>query len=165
MGSVGIFYGSNTGKAEKVAKLIQAQLPKSQVQLHNIRVSAPMHFNRYENIILVASTWGGGDLQDDWVEFDQFMDRIDFSNKTVAFVGLGDQETYPDSFSDGIGLLYDLIAHRSSKVIGQTSTEGYDFHQSKAVKENQFIGLILDEDNQANLTKPRIEKWVKELGL
>ena len=160
METIGIFFGSNTGKSEKVANLIKAELSKSSIQVHNIRFCAPSHFEKYDTFIIVTSTWGNGDLQDDWVEFDRFIDQIDFSQKTLAFVGLGDQETYPDTFSDGIGLLYGRIAHKAANVIGETDIEGYQFQKSKAVLNDKFIGLILDEDNQADLTKKRISQWV-----
>lgn len=163
MSTIGIFFGSNTGKSEKTAQSIKARLSPAKPNIHNIRFAAPLHFDKYDKLILITSTWGCGDLQDDWVEFDRFIDQIDFSKKTLAFVGLGDQETYPDSFSDGIGLLYGRIAHKAAQVIGQTKIDGYHFLQSKAMVDGMFIGLILDEENQANLTQERILAWISSI--
>jgi flavodoxin I len=48
-------------------------------------------------------------------------------------------------------------------------TPSNDFIASKAVVGNQFIGLALDDDNQAHLTKERAKTWaaqvVKEMNL
>ena len=33
----------------------------------------------------------------------------------------------------------------------------------KAQVEDKFVGLILDEDNQSDLTDERIENWVNEI--
>ena len=50
-----------------------------------------------------------------------------------------------------------------AKVIGFTSTQGYYHDASKAQVEDKFVGLILDEDNQSDLTDERIENWVNEI--
>ncbi len=49
--------------------------------------------------------------------------------------------------------------------MGQWPTEGYDFDASKAVKNGQFVGLALDEDNQSELTESRITTWVAQLKI
>jgi flavodoxin I len=40
---------------------------------------------------------------------------------------------------------------------------GYDFNKSKALRDDKFIGLALDEDNQSDLTDSRIKQWVTQL--
>jgi hypothetical protein len=41
--------------------------------------------------------------------------------------------------------------------------------ESKAVKNEKFVGLAIDEDNQSDLTPERVKAWVvqlkKEFGL
>ena len=41
--------------------------------------------------------------------------------------------------------------------------EGYDYYFSLADKDGTFIGLVLDDHNQEDLTDERILKWVKQL--
>jgi flavodoxin len=47
-----------------------------------------------------VSTWGIGDLQQDWDTRINLLAPVDFSGKKVAFFGLGDAMGYPDSFLD-----------------------------------------------------------------
>ena len=48
-------------------------------------------------------------------------------------------------------------------------TEGYDFIASKAEMKGEFCGLVLDKDNQKQLTDDRLETWLSlfagEFGL
>ncbi|MFW3346663.1 flavodoxin, partial [Aliarcobacter butzleri] len=43
------------------------------------------------------------------------------------------------------------------KIIGFTSTEGYYHDGSKAQIDDKYVGLVIDEDNQSDLTDERIE--------
>ena len=40
---------------------------------------------------------------------------------------------------------------------------GYDFEGSAAVEDGYFVGLVLDEENQSNLTPQRIKQWVEQI--
>jgi flavodoxin I len=51
----------------------------------------------------------------------------------------------------------------NAKVIGFTSSEGYYHDASKAQIDDKFVGLVIDEDNQSDLTDERIENWVNEI--
>ena len=52
---------------------------------------------------------------------------VDFSGKKVAIFGLGDQEGYPDTFVDAIGVLANIVREGGDAVVGQVSTDGYEF--------------------------------------
>jgi flavodoxin I len=43
------------------------------------------------------------------------------------------------------------------------SNDGYDFTESKAVKNSNFVGLTIDEDNQSDLTDERVKIWVAQI--
>ena len=47
--------------------------------------------------------------------------------------------------------------------MGFTSTEGHDFEDSFGLEDGKFMGLALDNDNDAGLTDDRITAWVKQL--
>lgn len=158
METIGLFYGSDTGCTEEIVNDIQSAFTKK-ITLHNIAQASKEDLEQYDKLILASSTWGDGDLQADWEDFEANLQEIDFSNKTIALVGLGDQEGYGDTFCNALGHLYDYV--KAGKVIGFTSTDDYEFEDSTAVVDGQFVGLILDEDNQADLSKDRIEAWVK----
>lgn len=162
MSNIGLFFGSNTGNTEEVAEKLQELLGDDCVS-HNVDSSSKDDFEKYPYLILGTSTWGEGDLQDDWEVFIDELDNVDFSNKKVALFGLGDQESYPDSFTGGMGHLYKKLAQRDISVVGQTSTEGYDFGETPSVVDGKFVGLALDIENQDELTDERLEAWVEEL--
>ncbi|ADD68058.1 flavodoxin [Denitrovibrio acetiphilus DSM 12809] len=164
MGKIGLFYGSNGGVTQSVADSIASALKKKgfEVDVKDIASSSNDDIAGYENVIFGTSTWGMGDLQDDWDSFVANLGDIDFGGKKVAYFGTGDQFSYPETFVDGIGLIDENVS--GAEVIGQWPSDDYDFSDSKAYVNGSFIGLALDEDNQSNLTDDRISKWVDILA-
>jgi flavodoxin I len=160
----GIFYGSDTGDTEDVAKIMASIIGVDEVDLCDIGEASVEDFDKYERIIIGLSTWYDGELQSDWEDFFPNLDDIDFTGKTVAIFGLGDQEGYGTWFVDGIGIVYDKIMEKGAKVVGEWATDGYDFDESKAVKNGKFVGLAIDEDNQTHQTEERINKWLKQIS-
>ena len=68
MKKTGVFYGSTTGTTESVANLIAEKLGIAQADVHDVsKMSADM-VKAYEALILGTSTWGDGELQDDWYD-------------------------------------------------------------------------------------------------
>jgi flavodoxin I len=157
-----IFYASSTGNTSNIANVIAQELNVSDV--FDIADVSLEKINEYTNIILGVSTWGDGDLQDDWDDnFDELKD-IDFSSKTVALFGLGDQDGYPDTYLDAMGTLYAQIKSKGANIIGQWQRDdSYEFDDSKALIDDTFIGLALDEDNQDDLTNDRVSKWILDI--
>lgn len=161
MEKIGIFYGSTGGSTKSVAERL-AKAFGSRAELHNIGESTPEMIDSYKYLILGTSAWGIGDMQDDWEYFIYEMDQISFDGKKVALFGLGDQAEYSDSFVDGLGTLYCRLPNKDV-VVGQWPLDGYKYAFSLAEKDGSFVGLVLDEENQAEQTDARIKKWVKEL--
>ena len=161
MDRIGIFYGSSTGNTEKVATLISNMFGDDAIAI-NVEDATAEDIDKFPFLILGISTWELGDLQDDWTDFVAVLKKADLKEKKVAIFGLGDQEAYGESFADAAGLLYSAIS-RSTNIVGQWPTEGYDFIESEAVKNKKFVGLIIDEDNQKELTTERVKVWVEIL--
>ncbi len=160
MKKTAIFFGSTTGNTEGVAKTIAEKLNAETFDVSTIRASK---IEEFDFIIMGTSTWGIGDLQDDWEIFLEDLESIDFTNKTIALFGLGDSISYADTFVDGIGTIYNSVKNRNGKIIGEIETDGYDFEDSTAIINGKFIGLPIDEDNESHKTNTRIEKWVEQL--
>ena len=160
MSGVGIFYGSSTGNTKDVSLKLQASIGGDAYDIANVDVST---FDKYDCLILATSTWGAGDLQDDWEDFFPNLDKVDFSGKKVAIMGLGDQVNYGDTFCDGMSILADKVAQRGGTLVGTTSTDGYSFDNSEAVRNGAFVGLVIDEDSQSDKTDERIKLWVADL--
>lgn len=160
---IGLFYGTQTGKTESVAEIIRDEFGGDIVILHDVSQADTSDFDDYQYLIIGCPTWNIGELQSDWDGLYQELDNTDFSGKTVAYFGTGDQIGYADNFQDAIGILEEKIAERGGKTVGYTSIDGYDFDESKALRNGKFCGLALDEDNQSDLTNERVKAWVAQL--
>ena len=163
MQNVGIFYGSSTGNSEYAAEQIQKEFGADIATIIDVSSAKAADIDQYSNIIFGCSTLEIGELE---YEFEDFMPKIKAANlegKKIAIFGLGDQESYPDSFVDSIGIIYEAIKDKGCEVIGKVSTEGYTYDESRGEVDGQFLGLPLDEENQDNLTIERIKKWVGKL--
>lgn len=161
---VAIVFGSSTLNTEYVSQRLAAAFGSEVADLHNVKGVDPALIADRRSLVFVTSTWGAGDLQDDWEQFLPRIEDQDFHGKTVGLVGVGDQENYPEAFCDSIAILHRLVTENGGRVVGFTDTEGYNFKKSKAVVEGRFLGLILDEDNQADKTDERIRLWVKQVA-
>lgn len=161
MQKVGIFYGSTSGNTENIAKKIAAKF--DDVDLINIAEADTTDFDKYQNLILGTSTWGIGDLQDDWDDFLPKLESTNLEGKIIALFGLGDSMGYSDSFVDGLGTLYESVKDKPCSVIGKISLDGYSFDDSKAVYENIFIGLPIDDGFDNGKIESSIDNWVEEL--
>jgi hypothetical protein len=160
MSKVGIFYGTTTGVTEDIAHRIVDKIDGADI--FNIDGNEDK-LNDYDVLLLGASTWGFGDLQDDWQTVLDELSNLDLQGKKVGYFGTGDQGTFADTFIDALGIINDEIKKTGATIIGQTSTEGYEFSESRAVVDGKFLGLVVDEINQPDLTDERIDAWVEEI--
>ncbi len=60
-------------------------------------------------------------------------------------------------------MLSEKISELGGTTVGYWSTDGYEFTDSKALRDGKFVGLALDEANQSDLTQERIKAWVAQL--
>lgn len=160
MAKVGIFYGSTTGVTEYIANRIAEKIDGAEV--FNIDGNVD-ELENYDVLLLGTSTWGFGDLQDDWQAVLDDLANLNLAGKKVAYFGSGDQGTFSDTFMDGMAIINEEISKTGATVIGNTSTEGYEFNESRAVEGDKFLGLALDEVNQSDLTDERIDAWVEQI--
>ncbi len=161
MTKVGLFYASSTGNTHDAAKLIKEKMSAFNIDLKNINDCVDNAMKEYDLLIFGVSTWGEGDLQDDWEDYIENLNEDNLLNKTVAIFGLGDQEEYCDNFLDAMGTIYDRVIEGGATVVGSWPTDGYDFRESTALRNGKFVGLGLDEDNQNELSDERISKWIE----
>ncbi len=155
----GIFYGSSVGNTRFVAEKLSDLIDEA--ELNPVEKATKQDIEKYDFLILGTSTWGVGNLQDDFETFVDTLVQSDLSDKKVALFGLGDQFTYPDTFCNGMGKLYELIKDKGCQFIGSWPIDEYDFSESLAVINDEFVGLALDEDNEPDLTDYRLKEWIK----
>lgn len=160
---IGLFYGSTNGHTADVAHRIQKRLNTDIFDVGALKNGDDLA--QYDLLILGTSTWYDGELQDDWESFMSHLIQADLSNKKVALFGLGDQESYGGTFVNGLRLIYDKVIEKGVHVIGAWEDSGYTYEHSNAIIDGRFVGLILDEENQSDLTKDRIDTWCKQLEI
>ena len=160
MNKTGVFYGSTTGNTESAAKAIAKALEADCIAVDG---NTPAKMADYDVVVLGSSTWGLGDLQDDWDAVVDSLPGLDLSGKAVAFFGTGDQESYSDTFVDAMGILKEKLSGTGARFIGAWPTAGYEYEISASEEDGAFVGLALDEDNQSGDTAARIAAWTDQL--
>ncbi len=163
---IGLFFGSTNGNTGAVAKLIQREFAEQigvEVQLFDIADYYLEDMLDFDYLIVGIPTWNIGQLQRDWDAIIDEFDELDLHNKQGAAFGLGDQQGYPDTFGDALFFVADKLETQGVALVGSWPVEGYEFTASWAVRDGRFIGLMIDEDNQPDLTPERVSAWVKQL--
>lgn len=172
MNKIGIFFGTDTGSTRLVAKKIYSLLGESVADkpknINRVRVDDLL---RYDALILGTPSYGIGELpglstgcmEANWEEFAPQMDGADFSGKRVALFGLGNQERYADRFASSMIHLYRLFYGYGADIVGQCSTEGYQFKHSHAIIDDRFVGLPIDQRTQPHLTEQRLTAWLAQI--
>ena len=146
-----VIYGSSTGTCEAIAERIASKLGCEALNVQDLTANV---VSANQNLILGTSTWGAGELQDDWYDGLKTLQSADLS---------GDCSSYSDTFVGGMGELYNGIKDSGARFIGAVETDGYTFDDSEAVIDGKFIGLPLDDINEDDKTDTRIEAWIAEI--
>jgi flavodoxin I len=96
MKKVIIVYGSTTGTTERMAGLVEREMKFSGLDVTVERASdiTPEELGNYEVLVLGCSTWGDGELQEDFIEFEEKMRTTDLKGKKTAVFGPG-ESMYP----------------------------------------------------------------------
>jgi len=161
MAKIGVFYGSTTANTVMVVTTLNSELARAgfEVESHNIAGGDIKSMESYDLLVLATPTWTEGELQEDWKKALHQLGSLDFTGKRVALVGLGDQVNYPDHFADAIAELAEYVYLGGGQIVGQWPVEGYKFNKSAAVEDGRFVGLVLDQNNERELTAERIRDW------
>jgi len=138
MDKVHVIYGSTTGMTEAVAAKIANSLG---AQVFNVNAADAAAFDA-ELLVLGSSTWGIGDLQDDWAAR---LDEVkgNFAGKKVAVFGLGDSQGFADSFCVAAETIANAAKDAGATLVGDV--------------------LKLDDTNEADQTDGKIAAWVETL--
>ena len=136
MDKIHVIYGSTTGMTEAVAAKIADALG---AQVFNVNADDADAFDA-ELLVLGSSTWGIGDLQDDWAaRLDQV--KGSFSGKKVAVFGLGDSQGFADSFCVAAETIANAAKDSGATLVGEV--------------------LKLDDTNESVKTDEKVAAWVK----
>ena len=163
MKKTGVFYGSTTGTTESVARTIAEKLGIPSSDVYNVSKMTADVAGSYEALILGTSTWGDGELQDDWYDGIKVLKGMDLSGKTVALFGCGDSESYSDTFCDGMGILFEDLKNSGCRFIGAVPDADYTYSSSIAVTDSNFEGLAIDDIKESDKTEERVTAWTEKL--
>ena len=155
-----VIYGSSTGSCQSIAETIASKLGVEAVDVTSINDDT---IASHDNLILGTSTWGAGEMQDDWYDGVKTLKSAGLAGKTVALFGCGDSESYSDTFCGGMKELYDAAVEAGATVLPGVSTDGYTFDDSEAVEGDKFLGLALDDVNEDDKTEERIDAWIEAI--
>ena len=103
-----VVYGSSTGTCEAIAEKIAQKLGCEVINVQDLTTDV---VSNNKNLILGTSTWGAGELQDDWYDGLKVLQDADLSDKTIALFGCGDCESYSDTFVGGTVFLSQCQFH------------------------------------------------------
>ena len=156
-----VVFGSSTGTCEAIAEKIAQKLGCEAIDVQNLTADV---VNNNQNLILGTSTWGAGELQDDWYDGLKVLQGADLTGKTIALFGCGDCESYGDTFVGGIGELFNALKTSGASFVGAVDIDGYTFGDSEAVVDGKFVGLPLDDVNEDDKTDTRIEAWIAAIS-
>ncbi|MEI6856998.1 flavodoxin [Psychrilyobacter sp.] len=163
MKKIGLFYGTTGGRTTGVVDEFDFNLGDN-VEIFDV-ANGIKKIKEFENLILVTPSYGFGELEAHWEAVIEDFKNIDLNGKTLALVGLGSQTTFGESFVGALEVLYKIIIKNGGKIIGLTSTDGYHFEECEAMVEGKFMGLVLDEENQDDMTPDRIYDWLEVVKL
>jgi flavodoxin I len=104
-----IIYGSTTGNTETLAQEIAKLLVEHDVSLIPVSDATHEHILSSDLILLGSSTWGYGELQDDFIPFYDAMNSTSFSGKNVAVFGCGDSISFSDVFCQAVSIIEEKV--------------------------------------------------------
>jgi flavodoxin I len=170
MKTLGIIYWPKKGSVELNAKRIQQEWGEPSAELISLRDIDPDALQNYSCLIFGCSTVGADSWRDaysgnPWNAFFLKMNRskTELHGKKTALFGLGDQILYPEHYVDEMARLSRELQAHGAVIVGKWPATGYEHTDSKALKEGFFLGLALDEHNQADLSPKRIHEWISDL--
>lgn len=158
MKKYGIFYGSATGVTADVAQKIGNALGVDKEDIHNVGNSSPNMFGNYEVLVLGTSTWGDGEIEEDWYDMLAGVEVLSLKDKKIALFGCGD-ENMSDTFCNGVGELYHRLEKTGARFIAPFNADGYDYNHTDAEVNGTIVGLLLDQANKPELTPSKIAEW------
>lgn len=161
MGKTIVVYGSSTGTCEAIAGKIAEKLGVEAINVSDLTADV---IAENDNLLIGTSTWGVGELQDDWYDGVDTLKGADLSGKVVAVFGCGDSASYSDTFCGAMKELYDAAKAGGATVVGEVDIDGYTFDDSDAVVDNKFVGLALDDINEDDKTDGRIDAWLEQIN-
>ena len=117
-----LIYGSTTGNTEELSGRVAAGLKQggAEVTVKDVADTGVDELAAYDAIVFGCSTWGDGELQDDFIDFHADLDGISLDGKKAAVFGPGDSDDYPDTFCEAVDILEKTLRDRSAEIVAES---------------------------------------------
>lgn len=160
---IGVFYGSSLGTTEALAKMIAKEMDVPATDVYDVAGAEASRVGGFDVLLLGSSTWGSGELQDDWYDFLKDLKKQDLTGKYIALFGCGDAESYPDTFCEALAVIHDDLVNTGGEFIGAFVPEGFPDTDSRLLEDGKYLGLAIDDTNEGEKTESRVKAWVSLL--
>lgn len=140
-----VIFGTTTGSTETAAGVVvEALMSKGvNVLMKNVSDASPDEVGEYDLSVLGASTWGEGEIQDDFVAFYDEMNGDSLKGKNVAVFGCGDSDMFPHCFCEAVDKIRDKAVECGAN----------------------HIGIALKIDGDVNAASGDIKEWAQALTI
>ncbi len=152
MDKIHIIYGSTTGTTQALAERLAKDFGTTAINVAGADITA---FDA-EVILLGSSTWGCGELQDDWYSGLDLLGNADLSGKKVGVFGCGDSQGFADTFCDALVILAEKATSRGARLIGEMPAFAFPNVSSRCLQNGKLVGLLTDELNDPSGTAARV---------
>lgn len=121
MDKVAVIYGSSTGNTETAAKWVKAALSETGVKAEILNAAdiKAASVAPYDLIVFGSSTWGQGEIQDDFMGVYDGLTADILNGKKVAVFGCGDNDMFPDNFCQAVDLIAEKSKECGAEIIGE----------------------------------------------
>lgn len=163
MKPIGIFFGSSSGTTADLAKQIAARLSVDAGDVHDVANASAADLEQYDMLLLGSSTWGMGDLQDDWESFLPKAAGCNLAGRKVGLFGCGDSQAYSDTFCDALATIKEGLVGTNCTFVGAYKPEDYEYDETRCEEGGMLIGLLVDDVNESDKTGDRLDSWIAAL--
>lgn len=163
MSKIGIFFGSTTGNTEELASTVAQHFGVAGEDVHNVENADVATMANYNLLLLGSSTWGVGDLQDDWEDFLPKAAKQDLKGKKVALFGCGNSVSNSDTFCNSLATIKEELNQTGCTFVGDYTPTDYEYDETRCLQDGKLIGLLADEDNESEKTPARLATWIEAI--
>ena len=112
-----IVYGSTTGTTEELSRIVKKEIGEAGLNViaKNVSDAIPEELNDYEIIVLGCSTWGDGELQDDFIAFEEKLRGMSLKDKKCVVFGPG-ESMYPQ-FCRAVDILEETLKQSGAYLV------------------------------------------------
>jgi flavodoxin I len=123
-----VIYGSTTGLTEKLSQSVATSLliPGWYVCHKNVKDTHAAELNGYDLIVMGCSTWGHGELQEDFIPFEGELRGVSLKGKKASVFGAG-SKSYPH-FCAAVDILEQSLKDCGAQIVSTPLKidEGYE---------------------------------------